>query len=157
VGPAILGTEAPGRLGNWPPDGQRFRACRRRGLHVQSGNVATINVPPRGPVMRLYNPNAKHEDPTAPGRKGTRLDLTVAEATILLNDPVWCVEIPGKRYCIGVKGGKIYVFKDDNALGYHAYPLTGKEVCSDYPSAQKWVADKLNTTVKRLSRMEQVG
>jgi hypothetical protein len=102
--------------------------------------------------MRRYNPNAKHELPGASGRKGTRLDLTAIEAVALLNHPLNCVEVIGKRQFIGVQNGRIYAFQDDNTGGYHAYPITGNELCADFPSVSRQVAQLLDTTVKRLSR-----
>ncbi len=104
--------------------------------------------------MRKYNPNPKHEGPGAPGRKGTRLDLSPPEASLLLNDPLHCIEVPGKRQLVGVKDGKIYVFQDDGTNGYHAYPATGNEVYTKYPSIANRIAALLGTDVKRLSRMQ---
>ncbi|MGP0068404.1 MAG: hypothetical protein ACLQGP_33000 [Isosphaeraceae bacterium] len=105
--------------------------------------------------MRKYNPNPKHEVPGTRGRRGTRLDLSPNEAFGLLNDPVNCVEVPGKRQLVGVKGGKIYVFQDDGTDGYHAYPATGNEVASKYPVIANRIAALLNTDFKRLSRMHE--
>jgi hypothetical protein len=104
--------------------------------------------------MRKYNPNPKHEAAGARGRKGTRLDLSPTEASMLLNDPVHCVEVPGKRQLVGVRNGKIYVFQDDGAGGYHAYPSTGNEVYTKYPAIAPRIAGLLGTDVKRLSRMQ---
>jgi len=103
--------------------------------------------------MRVYNPNPKHESPGAGGRKGTRLDLSPAEAMLLLNDPVHCIEVPGKRQLVGVKDGNIYVFQDDGTSGYHAYPVTGNEAYTKYPRIANRIAALLGTDVKRLSRM----
>ena len=105
--------------------------------------------------MRKYNPNPKHEGPGARGRKGTRLDLSPTEASQLLNDPIRCFEVPGKRQLVAVKDDKIYVFQDDGAGGYHAYPTTGNEVCTKYPAVAQRVASLLGTDVKRLSRMQE--
>jgi hypothetical protein len=58
--------------------------------------------------MRKYNPNPKHETPGTQGRKGTKLDLSPLEAERLLNDPLHCFEVPGKRQLVGVLNGKIY-------------------------------------------------
>jgi len=104
---------------------------------------------------RLYNPNPKHELPTAPGRKGTRLDLTPDDAYQLLNDPKLCLEVAGKKQFVAVKDGKIYVFQPDNAGGFHAYPSTGNEVFTKYPSVAPKVAELLGTDIKRLSRMSE--
>ncbi len=103
--------------------------------------------------MRRYNPNPKHEVPGAPGRRGTKLDLSVIEASSLLNDPLRCLEVPGKRQLVGVRGGKLYVFQDDGAGGYHAYPATGNEVFTKFPAVAPRVAALLGTDIKRLSRM----
>jgi hypothetical protein len=105
--------------------------------------------------MRIYNANPKHESPGARGRKGTRLDLTPSEASFLLNDPLHCVEVPDKRQFVGVKDGKIYVFQDDGAGGYHAYPATGNEVYTKYPAIAGRIAALMGTDVKRLSRMNE--
>jgi len=105
--------------------------------------------------MRKYNPNPKHEVPGARGRRGTRLDLSPTEAFVLLNDPVNCLEVPGKRQLVGVKNGKIYVFQDDGADGYHAYPATGNEVYTKYPVIAGRIAALMNTDIKRLSRMQE--
>lgn len=105
--------------------------------------------------MRKYNPNPKHEMPGNRGRKGTRLDLSVPEASRLLNDPIQCVEVPGKRQLVGVREGKLYVFQDDGAGGYHAYPATGNEVYTKYPTIASRIAALLNTDIKRLSRMRE--
>jgi len=104
---------------------------------------------------RLYNPNPKHELPTAPGRKGTRLDLSADQAYQLLNDPARCLEVAGKRQFVAVKDGKIYVYQPDNVGGFHAYPSTGNEVATKYPSVAADVARMLGTDVKRLSRMAE--
>ena len=103
--------------------------------------------------MRRYNPNPKHEVPWASGRKGTKLDLTPAEASFLLNDPVHCLEVPGKRQLVGVRNGRIYVFQDDGTDGYHAYPATGQEVYTKFPAIAPRIASLLATDIKRLSRM----
>jgi hypothetical protein len=102
---------------------------------------------------RLYNPNPKHELPGGRGRKGTRLDLTADEAYQLLNDPVNCLEVIGKKQFVAVKNKKIYVYQPDGTGGYHAYPSTGNEVFTNYPTVAKRVADLLGTDIKRLSRM----
>ena len=103
--------------------------------------------------MRKYNPNPKHEQAGVGGRRGSKLDLTAAEATQLLNDSVNCLEVPGKRQLVGVKNRKIYAFQDDGADGYHAYPVTGNEVCAKFSGVSRRIADLLDTDVKRLSRM----
>jgi hypothetical protein len=103
--------------------------------------------------MRKYNPNPKHERPGAQGRKGTKLDLSTAEASQLLNDPLQCLEVPGKKQLVGVKNGKIYVFQDDGAGGYHAYPVTGNEVYTKFPGIAPRIAALLGTDIQRLSRM----
>jgi len=105
--------------------------------------------------MRTYNPNPKHEGPGALGRKGTRLDLSSVEAAQLLNDPVHCLEVPGKRQLVGVKNGRIYVFQDDGAGGYHAYPSTGNEICTKFSTVAPRIAALLGTDMKRLSRMQE--
>jgi hypothetical protein len=104
--------------------------------------------------MRKYNPNPKHESAGTGGRKGTRLDLNPAEASQLLNDPINCLEVPGKRQLVGVRGGKIYVFQDDGVGGYHAYPATGNEVYTKYSAIASRIAGLLGTNVQRLSRMD---
>jgi hypothetical protein len=103
--------------------------------------------------MRRYNPNPKHEVPGAPGRRGTKLDLTPAEASLLLNDPLHCLEVPGKWQLVGVRNGRIYVFQDDGTGGYHAYPATGNEVFTKFPAIAPWIATLLGTDIKRLSRL----
>lgn len=103
--------------------------------------------------MLKYNPNPKHESPGAPGRRGSRLDLSPSEASLLLNHPVSCVEVPGKRQFVGVHGEKIYVFQGNETDGYHAYPSSGNEVYTKYPEVANQIAALLSTTVKRLSRM----
>lgn len=103
--------------------------------------------------MRTYNSNPKHEQPWVGGRRGGRLDLSPIEASQLLNDPVNCVEVPGKRQFVGVRNQKIYVFQDDGTGGYHAYPVTGNEVCTKFPGVQLRIAQLMGTDVKRLSRM----
>ena len=67
--------------------------------------------------MRKYNPNPKHELSGTQGRKGTKLDLSLLEAERLLNDPLHCLEVPGKRQLVGVFNGRIYVFQDDGTGG----------------------------------------
>ena len=103
--------------------------------------------------MRKYNPNPKHEVPGAPGRRGTKLDLTPVEASFLLNDPLHCLEVPGKRQLVAVRDGRIYVFQDDGTGGYHAYPATGNEVCTKFPAIAPRIAALLGTDIKRLSRL----
>jgi hypothetical protein len=104
--------------------------------------------------MRVYNPNPKHEGAGMPGRKGTRLDLSQTEAAALLNDPVSCLEVPGKRQLVAVRNGRIYVFQEDGTGGYHAYPTTGNEVFTKYSAVAQRVAALLGTDIKRLSRMQ---
>jgi hypothetical protein len=108
-----------------------------------------------GKLMRKYNPNPKHELSGARGRKGTKLDLSTAEATRLLNDRAHCLEVPGKRQLVGVRNGKIYVFQNDGADGYHAYPATGNEVCKKFSKVASQIATLLGTDVQRLSRMNK--
>jgi hypothetical protein len=103
--------------------------------------------------MRKYNPNPKHESPWASGRRGSKLDLSPAEASLLLNDPQRCLEVPGKRQFVAVRDGRIYVFQDDNDGGYHAYPATGNEVYTKFFAIAPRVAKLLGTDVKRLSRL----
>ena len=105
--------------------------------------------------MRRYVPNPKHEQPWMGGRRGTRLDLSVPEATRLLNDPVNCLAVPGQKQLVGVRDGKIYVFQEDGTGGYHGYPATGNEVFVKYPGVARRIADLLGTDVKRLSRMHE--
>ena len=102
--------------------------------------------------MLIYEPNPKHETPGSLGLKGTKLDLSVIEATQLLNDALCCFEVPGREQRIGVRNGKIYVFRK-GSIGYHTYPITGNEFCTNFPKVQSRVASLLGTTVKRLSRM----
>jgi len=104
--------------------------------------------------MRKYNPNPKHELPGVGGRRGTKLDLSPVEALQLLNDPLHCFEVPGKRQLVGVRNDKIYVFQDDGAGGYHAYPVTGNEVCTKFSGVASRIANLLGTNVQRLSRMD---
>jgi hypothetical protein len=103
--------------------------------------------------MRKYNPNPKHETSGSPGRKGTKLDLSPQDAARLLNDPVHCLQVPGKRQLVAVKDGKIYVFQEDGAGGYHAYPSSGNEVFAKYSAVAARIAALLGTDIKRLSRM----
>lgn len=105
-------------------------------------------------MPRVYHPNPKHESAGTLGRKGARLDLSAAQAQELLNDDLHCVEVVGKRQFVAVRDGKIYVFQDDGAGGYHAYPVSGKEVCTKYSSVAIRVAQLLGTDFKRLSRSE---
>jgi len=102
---------------------------------------------------RKYSSNSKHEEPWKGGRKGSALDLKPVEAEELLNDPINCVVVPGKRQLVAVKDGKIYAFQDDGAGGYHAYPVTGNEVFTKYPAIARQIAALLGTDIKRLSRM----
>src|SRR3954451_16888142 len=105
--------------------------------------------------MRRYNPNPKHEVPGARGRRGTKLYLTPAEASFLLNDPLHCLEVPGKRQLVGVRDGRIYVFQDDGTGGYHAYPATGNEVVTKFPTIAARIASLLGMDIKRLSRLRE--
>jgi hypothetical protein len=102
--------------------------------------------------MLIYEPNPKHETPGSRGVKGTKLDLSDMEATLLLNDPLHCLEVPGRNQRIGVRNGKIYCFKK-GSIGYHAYPISGNELCAKFPEVQSRVATLLGTSVKRLSQM----
>ena len=104
---------------------------------------------------RRYHPNPKHEQPGSPGRKENPLNLNPLEAEELLNDPVNCVQVPGKRQFVAVKNDMIYVFQDDNIGGYHAYSISGNEFCTKYPAIQRQVAGLLNTTVKRLAQSDE--
>jgi hypothetical protein len=104
--------------------------------------------------MRKYNPNPKHERPGTQGRKGTKLDLSLFEAERLLNNPLQCVEVPGKRQLVGVFNGRIYVFQDDSTGGYHAYPATGNEVYTKFPAIAPRIASLLGIDIKRLSRLQ---
>ena len=74
--------------------------------------------------MRKYNSHPKHEQAGSLGRKGTQLDLSADEASLLLNDNEWCVKVANKRQYVGVTKGNIYVFQDDATGGYHAYPVS---------------------------------
>ncbi|HEV2970732.1 MAG TPA: hypothetical protein VGY55_12245 [Pirellulales bacterium] len=103
--------------------------------------------------MRKYNPNPKHETGGSLGRKGTKLDLSDAQAAQLLNDSSHCLQVPGKKQLVGVRSGKIYVFQDDGAGGYHAYRASGNEVCKKYAGVQAKIAEMLGIDVKRLSRL----
>lgn len=103
--------------------------------------------------MRRYNPNPKHEMPWAPGRRGTKLDLTISEASFLLNDPKCCLEVPGKRQLVAVRNGRIYIFQEDGTGGYHAYPATGNEICAKYPAIASRIAALLGMGIKQLSRL----
>lgn len=104
--------------------------------------------------MLKYVSNPKHESPGARGRKGARLDLTATEARLLLNDHARCVQLPGRPERIGVRNGKIYVFRGDPAAGYHAYPISGNEFCEKFHCVIPQVARLLGTDPKRLSRMK---
>ena len=104
-------------------------------------------------ARRFYKPNPKHELPTAPGRRGTRLDLSADEAYQLLNDAERCVEVIGKKQFVAVKNGRIYVYMPDNLGSFHAFPSVGNEVYTNYPSVAAKVAHLLGVDVKRLSRM----
>jgi hypothetical protein len=55
---------------------------------------------------------------------------------------------------VAVKDGKLYVFQDDGAGGYHAYPVCGNEVFTKYPAIAARIAALLGTDIKRLSRLE---
>ena len=114
-----------------------------RATHVRKGCEA----------MRKYNPNPKHEAPGTQGRKGSKLDLSPLEAERLLNDPLHCLEVPGKRQLVGVLNGKIYVFQDDGTGGYHAYPATGNEVYTKFPAIAPRIASLLGMDIKRFSRL----
>jgi hypothetical protein len=103
---------------------------------------------------RKYSSNPKHEQPWLGGRKGSALDLSPIEAEGLLNDPINCLAVPEKRQFVAVKNEKIYVFQDDGAGGYHAYPVTGNEVFTKYPAIARQIAQLLGTDIKRLSRMD---
>ena len=88
------------------------------------------------------------------GRKGTKLDLSALEAERLLNDPLHCFEVPGKRQLVGVLNGRIYVFQDDGTGGYHAYPATGNEVYTKFPAIAPRIASLLGMDIKRFSRLQ---
>ena len=107
-----------------------------------------------------YTGNPKHGDAGVPGSargvRDTRNTLSPQESEALANDRNNCIVVPGKRQLVGVKNGTIYVFQHDNFAGYHAYPVSGKELCSRFPSVQGWVAEKLGTDHKRLSRSEDI-
>ena len=103
---------------------------------------------------RMYNPNPKHELPGARGVKGAKLDLSPDEAYQLLNDATKCFEIPGKKQFVAVPNKKIYAFQPDGTGGFHAYPITGKEVAEKYHAAAAHVGRLLGVDFKRLSRME---
>jgi hypothetical protein len=89
------------------------------------------------------------------GRKGTKLDLSPLEAERLLNDPVHCLEVPGKRQLVGVLNGKIYVFQDDGTGGYHGYPATGNEVYTKFHAVAPRIASRLGIDIKLLSRLAE--
>ncbi|MDG3006364.1 hypothetical protein [Paludisphaera mucosa] len=72
-----------------------------------------------------------------------------------MNDPVHCLEVPDKGVFIGVREGKIYAFRDDGTGGYHAYPITGNEVCAKFHAVSPRIAGLLGTDVKRLSRLHE--
>ncbi len=105
--------------------------------------------------MRIYHSNPKHEGAGQLGRKGTRLDLSPAQAAQLLNDPTHCLPVEGKRQLVGARLGRIYVFQEDAAGGYHAYPATGNEVFTKFPTVALRIAALLGTDIKRLSRMRE--
>ena len=107
-----------------------------------------------GEAMRKYNPNPKHETPGTQGRKGSKLDLSPLEAERLLNDPLHCFEVPGKRQLVGVLNDKIYVFQEDGTGGYHAYPATGNEVYTKFPTIAARIASLLGMDIKRFSRLQ---
>lgn len=103
---------------------------------------------------RMYTPNPKHELAGARGVKGTRLDLTSDQAYELLNDATRCLEVPGKKQLVAVIDRKIYVFQPDGVGGFHAYPSTGNEIASNYPTIANRIAGMLGVDFKRLSRMD---
>ena len=98
--------------------------------------------------------NPKHETPGTQGRKGTKLDLSPLEAEALLNDPLHCFEVPGKRQLVGVLSGRIYVFQENGTGGYHAYPATGNEVYTKFPAIAPRIARLLGMDIKRFSRLQ---
>jgi hypothetical protein len=103
---------------------------------------------------RMYNPNPKHEAGGVIGLKGSKLDLSPDEAFQLLNDSSKCFTVPGKKQLIAVHNKKIYAFQPDGVGGYHAYPISGKEVAKNYTAAAPDVQRMLGIDFKRLSRME---
>lgn len=107
--------------------------------------------------MRRYNPNPKREIPWLRGRKATRLDLSIPEATQLLNDGVRCIPVPGKRQLVAVKGKAIYVFFDDNAGGYHAVRVSGNEIHTKFSAVQKQVAAMLGIRDTKLHQSHDHG
>jgi hypothetical protein len=103
---------------------------------------------------RMYNPNPKHELAGVTGVKRSRLDLTSDQAYELLNDASRCLEVPGKKQFVAVKDRKIYVFQPDGVGGFHAYPSTGNEIATKYPTVANRIAGMLGVDFKRLSRMD---
>src|SRR5271157_2070860 len=80
--------------------------------------------------------------------------ISLLEAERLLNDPLHCLEVPGKRQLVGVLNGKIYVFQEDGTGGYHAYPATGNEVYTKFPTIAARIASLLGMDIKRFSRLQ---
>jgi hypothetical protein len=72
----------------------------------------------------------------------------------LLNNPLSCVEVPGKRQLVGVLNGKIYVFQDDGTGGFHAYPASGNEIYTKFPTIASRIANLLGIDIKRLSPLQ---
>jgi filamentous hemagglutinin len=105
-------------------------------------------------MPRLYTPHSKHTGPGgARGIKGSPMDLSDADAHSLLNDPSHCFEEPGKRQFIATKNGKLYVYQDDNAGGFHGYRISGNECAAKYPKAAAKIAELLKIDFKRLQKL----
>ncbi|MGV9860464.1 hypothetical protein ACWDTD_17680 [Gordonia sp. NPDC003425] len=71
-----------------------------------------------------YVPSPKH-DPSTPdhGRRGTPMDLSDEEAQQVLDE-----SIASGRRRYGTSDDRLYEFKDDNAGGWHGYPVTPQEI-----------------------------
>ncbi|GAB4291380.1 MAG: hypothetical protein Fur0025_26530 [Oscillatoriaceae cyanobacterium] len=88
-------------------------------------NIEILNLTTASKAKKLrprYVPSPKH----APGGWGTLMDITDEEAQAILD-----TGIASGKQIYAYYQGKYYEFQDDNAGGFHGYPVDSREVPAD--------------------------
>ena len=80
------------------------------------------------------------------------MDRASDEAEKLLNSRS-AFPAKGNAYIAVLNKRKVYAFRMNLPNTYHGYPISGSEVCRNFPEVQDAVAKELRVNVKRLSRM----
>ena len=100
-------------------------------------------------MPRKFEANPKH---FVGGGKISKMDLASGDAETLLNGRT-AFPAKGNAYVAVLNKRKIYAFRMHLPNTYHGYPISGNEVCRNFPEVQDKVAKELRVNVKRLARM----